>query len=71
MNRQEIEAIYDAFSESGKNMSREVFIKEMRLLTDPQSMQRDLAEIQTKRAQEQVNRSIIDRGLEQNGRAVH
>ncbi len=63
MNRQEIEAIYDQFLPDKQNMPKEQFIKEMRLLTDPKSMQRDLVEIQAKREQEQVNRSIIDNSL--------
>lgn len=63
MNRQEISSIYDQFPPDKQNMPREQFIKEMRLLTDPKSMQRDLADIQAKREQEQVNRGIIDNSL--------
>ena len=62
MNRQEAGAIYDQFSPDKQNMPKEQFIKEMRLLTDPKSMQRDLADIQERKEIERINRGIIDGG---------
>ncbi len=60
MNRQEAGTIFDQFSPDKQNMPREQFIKEMRLLTDSQSIQRDLAEIQRRKETERMNRGMID-----------
>ena len=67
MNRQDAGAIYDQFTPDKQNMPKEQFIKEMRLLTDPKSMQRDLAEIQRRKEIEHTHREAIDRGLNHNG----
>ena len=67
MDRNEIGAIYDNFPPGGKNMPREQFIKEVRLLADPKSIGRDLVGYVEKKKTERMNREAIDGGLEQHG----
>lgn len=63
MNNAQIDAIYNRFPADRRDMSREEFRKEIRALSDPARMERDLGNIQLLKATERTNKIRIDRNL--------
>lgn len=55
--------IWNSFDEAGQDMTFEQFYRELCGIADPDKMREDLDAIQMRRAQEQSNRLLIDRGL--------
>ena len=62
MNRQQINKIYDGFGPD-PNMTRADFHKEINTMLDPVGIQRDLGEIELRKARQRSARINIDRKL--------
>ena len=55
--------IWIGFDEAGQDMTFEQFYRELCGLTDKTKMKEDLDSIQMRRAREQSNRLLVERGL--------
>ena len=62
MDNAAIKKVWDGFGPEGQNMSFSEFRREMKALSDPAKIQRDLADIELLKARERSNRIRIDRG---------
>lgn len=67
MTDEQINKIYNRFSPEQRNMTRVEFVKEMKTLTDPAQMQKDLADIELQKARYRTNKIRIDRARRNNG----
>ena len=63
MTPKQINKIYDSFPAEGKNMTRTAFHKEIHALTSQAGIQRDLRDIELRKARERSNKINIDRKI--------
>ena len=64
MTDAEIKRIWDKFTPEGQNMPYSRFRKEMKALTDPVAIRKELGEIQLQKARHRMNQIRIDKAVE-------
>lgn len=64
MTDAEIRRIWSKFTPEGQNMSYEIFHREMRALTDPVAIRKELSDIQLQKARHRMNQMRIDKAVE-------
>lgn len=64
MDETTIRRIWDKFTPEGKNIPYAHFRREMKALTDPVAIRKDLSDIQLQKARHRMNQIRIDKAIE-------